>query len=245
MEESAYIMEAIAGVIFLIVGVRLFLLSRRTGQAPEYFISLTFLCWAFGYAIYDIPYAFVEGEESIAPYFSYPSLLLFNLGNISFALFTKVVFRKKQRWASWLVGAIVVCLVLGAVGAAWVGDWEQVDPIANFGYWPQLVGGLAPTFWMGVEGLAAYASARKRRKIGLCAPLTCHHFLLWGLAGSLWASLEIVVVAQDFIYLSAGEWSDVLGVVNGLLEIVPLGMMWLVFFPPAIYRRLIENETPA
>jgi hypothetical protein len=245
MEESAYIMEAIAGVIFLIVGVRLFLLSRRTGQAPEYFISLTFLSWGLGYALYDIPYAFIEGEESIAPYFSYPSMLLFNLGTISFALFTKVVFRKKQRWASWLVGAIVVCLVLGAVGSAWVGDWEQVDPIANFGYWPQLVGGLAPTFWMGAEGLAAYANARKRRKIGLCAPLTCHHFLLWGLAGSLWASLEIVVVAQDFIYLSAGEWSDVLGFVNGLLEIVPIGMMWLVFFPPAVYRRLIEYETPA
>jgi hypothetical protein len=245
MEESAYIMEAIAGVIFLIVGVRLFLLSRQTSQAPEYFISLTFLSWGLGYALYDIPYAFIEGEESIAPYFSYPSMLLFNLGTISFALFTKVVFRKKQRWASWLVGAIVVCLVLGAVGSAWVGDWEQVDPIANFGYWPQLVGGLAPTFWMGAEGLAAYANARKRRKIGLCAPLTCHHFLLWGLAGSLWASLEIVVVAQDFIYLSAGEWSDVLGVVNGLLEIVPIGMMWLVFFPPAVYRRLIEYETPA
>jgi hypothetical protein len=98
---------------------------------------------------------------------------------------------------------------------------------------------------MGVEGLAAYANARKRRRIGLCSPLVCHHFLLWGLAGSLWASLEIVVVAQDFIYMSAGEWSDVLGVVNGLLEIVPIGMMWLVFFSPAVYRRLIEYETPA
>jgi putative Ca2+/H+ antiporter (TMEM165/GDT1 family) len=167
------------------------------------------------------------------------------MGNLTFALFTKEVFRKKQRWAGWLVAAIAVCLILGLAGSAWVGDWEQVDPIANFGYWPQTVGGLAPALWMGVEGLAAYANARKRRRIGLCSPLVCHHFLLWGLAGSLWASLEIVVVAQDFIYMSAGEWSDVLGVVNGLLEIVPIGMMWLVFFSPAVYRRLIEYETPA
>ena len=245
MEESAYIMDAIAGVIFLIVGVRLFLLSRQTGQAPEYFIALTFLFWALGYALYDIPYAFVEAEESIAPYFSYPSMLVFNLGTISFALFTKVVFRKKQRWASWLVGAIVFCLVLGAVGSAWVGDWEQIDPIANFGYWPQIVGGLAPSVWMGTEGLLHYASARKRRKIGLCAPLTCHHFLLWGLAGTLWASLEFVIVAQDFIYLSAGDWSGALGIVNGLLEIVPIGMIWLAFFAPAGYRRWIEGAAPA
>ena len=126
-----------------------------------------------------------------------------------------------------------------------MGDWEQVDPLANPGYWPQTVGGLVPAVWMGVEGLARYINARKRLKIGLCAPLTCHHFLLWGLAGALWAILEIILVMQDFIYLSAGGWSGALGIVNGLLEIVPIGMMWLVFFPPAVYRRLIEYETPA
>jgi hypothetical protein len=94
---------------------------------------------------------------------------------------------------------------------------------------------------MGAEGLLHYANARKRLKVGLCAPLTCHHFLLWGLAGTLWAGLEIVVSIQDFIYLSAGDWSGALGIVNGLCEIVPIGMMWLVFFPPAGYRRWIEG----
>ncbi len=245
MDESAYIMEAIAGVVFLIVGVRLYLLSRQTGQAPEYFISLTFLFWGLCYALYDIPYAFIEGEESLAPFFSYTSVIAMNLGTISFALFTRNVFRRTERWALWLVVAISFCLVLGLIGTAWVGDWDQVDPIANFGYWPQIVGALAPSVWMGVEGLARYASARKRRKIGLCTPLTCHHFLLWGLAGALWASLEFVIVAQDFIYLSAGDWSNTLGIANGLLEIVPIGMVWLVFFPPAAYRRWIEGAAPA
>ncbi len=241
MEQNAYIMEAIAGVIFLIVGMRLFLLSRQTGQTPEYFIALTFLLWVVGYALYDIPFAFTEGDESVAPFFAYSSLLVFNLGNLVLALFTREVFRKKQRWAFWLVVAIAVCLVLGPAGSAWVGDWEQVDPIANPGYWPQAVGGLAPAVWMGIEGLLHYANARKRLKVGLCAPLICHHFLLWGLAGTLWAGLEIVVSIQDFIYLSAGDWSGALGIVNGLCEIVPIGMMWLVFFPPAGYRRWIEG----
>jgi hypothetical protein len=245
MEESAYIMEAIAGVILLIVGVRLYLLSRQTGHAPEYFLALMFVVWALGYALYDIPYAFTEGDESIAPFFSFSSLLAINLGNVFLALFTRDVFRKKQRWALWLVVAIAVCLVLGSAGTAWVGDWQQADPLANPGYWPQIVGGLAPAVWMGVEGLAHYASARKRLKIGLCAPLTCHHFLLWGIAGALWAALEIVLVAQDFIYLSAGDWSGALGIVNGLLEIVPIGMIWLVFFAPASYRRWIEGAAPA
>ena len=241
MDQNAYIMEAIAGVIFLIVGMRLYLLSRQTGHAPEYLIALTFLLWVVGYALYDIPFAFTEGDESVASFFAYSSLLAFSLGNVFLALFTKEVFRKKERWAFWLVVAIATCLALGAAGSAWVGDWEQVDPIANPGYWPLTVGGLAPAAWMGIEGLLHYANARKRLKVGLCAPLTCHHFLLWGLAGTLWAGLEIVVSIQDFIYLSAGDWSGALGVVNGLCEIVPIGMMWFVFFPPAGYRRWIEG----
>jgi hypothetical protein len=245
MEENAYIMDAIAGVIFLMVGVRLYWLSRQTGQAPEYFIALAFLVWALGYALYDIPYAFAEGDQSIAPFFAYTSLLAFNLGTVVLALFTREVFRKQQRWAGWLVVAIAVCLALGAAGSAWVGDWEQIDPLANPGYWPQTVGGLLPAIWMGVEGLAHYARARKRLKIGLCAPLACHHFLLWGLAGALWSILEIVVVMQDFVYLSAGDWSGVLGVVQGLLEIVAVAMIWLAFFAPAGYRRWIEGAAPA
>jgi hypothetical protein len=245
MEENAYIMDALAGAIFFIVGVRLYWLSRQTGQTPELFIALTFLLWALGYALYDIPYAFAEADQSIAPLYAYSSVLAFNLGTVAFALFTKEVFRKKQHWAGWLVVAIAVCLALGAAGSAWVSDWEQVNLLANPGYWPQIVGGLAPTVWMGIEGLAHYASARKRRRLGLCAPLICHHFLLWGLAGALWAILEIVMVMQDFIYLSAGDWSGALGIVQGLLEIVPVAFMWLVFFPPAGYRRWIEGAKPA
>jgi len=152
------------------------------------------------------------------------------------------VFRKKQPWAGWLVVAIAISLVFGAAGSAWVGDWAQLDPVANPGYWPQAVGALIPAVWMGVEGLAHYARAHKRLGVGLCSPLTCHHFLLWGLAGALWSGLEIVVVVQDFIYLSAGDWSAALGVLNGLLEFVAVAMIWLAFFTPFFYRRWIEGS---
>lgn len=245
MEQHAFIMEAIAGVILLVVGVRLSLLSRRARQMPEYLISLTFLLWALGYALYDIPYVFTEDDQSVASLFTYTSILAFNLGNVALAMFTKRVFRKQERWAGWLVFAIAVCFALGLVGSAWVGDWEQFDPVGNPGYWLQTVGDLAVPIWVGVEGLVHYARARKRLKIGLCTPLTCHHFLLWGLVGLLWSCLEVVIILQDFVYLGAGDWSVGLAIANGLLEIVPIGMIWLVFFAPAGYRRWIEGMAPA
>jgi len=245
MEEHAFIMELIAGAIFFCVGIRLYRLSRRTRQAPEYLVALTFVSWAFSFAIYDIPYLFTPEGEPAAPAAAYGSLLALNVGNIALALFTREVFRKGARWATWLVVAIALLLICGSAGTAWVGDWEQVNPVGNPGYWLQTVGGLAPSVWMCIEGFGQYGNARRRRKLGLCKPLTCQNFLLWGVAGALWAGLELVLIAQDHVYLNAGEWSGALGIANGLLEIVPIALMWLVFFPPAAYRRWIEASARA
>jgi hypothetical protein len=245
MEQHAFIMEATAGAILLIVGARLALLSRQTREVPERLISLAFLLWALGYALYDIPYVFTEGDESVAPFFAYTSILAFNVGNVVLAVFIKRVFRKEERWADWLVVAIAICFAVGLAGSAWVGDWEQYDPVGNPGYWPQTVGDYAVPAWMGFEGIAHYLKMRRRLEIGLCTPLACHHFLLWGLAGSLWVSLELVIVLQDFVYLSAGDWSVALAIANGLLELVPIGMIWLIFFAPAGYRRWIDGAAPA
>jgi hypothetical protein len=245
MEEHAFIMELIAGVAFFCVGIRLYRLSRRTRQAPEYLVALTFVSWAFSFAIFDIPYLFTPEGESVAPAAAYGSLLALNVGNVALALFTREVFRKGERWATGLVVAIALLVICGSVGTAWVGDWEQINPVANPGYWLQTVGGLAPSVWMGIEGFGQYRNALRRRKLGLCEPLTCQNFLLWGVAGALWAGLELVLTAQDHVYLNAGEWSGALGIANGLLEIVPIAIMWLVFFPPAAYRRWIEGAAPA
>jgi hypothetical protein len=245
MEQNAYVMEAIAGVIFLVLGVRLYRLSRRSVQLSDSYIGLALLTWALGYALYDIPYAFAEPDELIPPLFSFSSMLAFNLGNVFLAMFTQELFRKHDHWAGWLVVAIAVCLLLGAAGAVWSGDWEQVDPLENFGYWLQTLANLVPAAWLGFEGLSHFFNTRRRLVLGFLEPFPCHRIFLLGLASALWAALEIVIVIQDFIYINVGDWSGVLGVANGLLEIVPIVILWLAFFPPARYRRWVEVKAPA
>jgi hypothetical protein len=245
MEQNAYVMEAIAGVIYLVLGLRLCWRSRRSVRLSDSFIGLALLTWALGYALYDIPYAFVESDELIPPLFSFTSILAFNLGNVILAMFTQEVFRKRDHWAGWLVVAIAVCLLLGAVGAVWSGDWELIDPLENFGYWPQTLANLVPTAWLGYEGITHFFNTRRRLALGFGEPLDRHHILLLGLAGALWAVLELVIVVQDFVYINVGDWSGALGIANGLLEIVPMIILWMAFFPPAPYRRWIERTAPA
>jgi hypothetical protein len=245
MEQNAYIMDALTGIICLVLGVRLYRRSRQSSQLPEQFLGITLMIWAAGYALYDIPYAFVESDEVISPFFSYTSLLTFSMGNVVLAIFAKEVFRKRENWAGWVVVAIAVGALLGATGSAWAGDWEQVDPFDNPGYWPQSLTNLVPSLWLGVDGLAHFFGARRRVALGFEQPLIRHRILLLGLAGTLWSLLEVVILIQDFIYINMGDWSVMLGIVNGLLEIVPITMLWLAFCPPAAYRRWIEGAAPA
>jgi hypothetical protein len=101
---------------------------------------------------------------------------------------------------------------------------------------------MAPMVWMGIEGLLRYRKTRARRRLGLCEPLTCNRFLLWGLTGALWVSLEVVSTGQYIDYELTQRWTYSWDLVVGLLEILPVGVIWFVFFPPAWYRVWIEKR---
>jgi len=241
MDTSAYVGEIIAGFVFFFVGVRLYLLSRRTGHLPETLIAVSFLLWTLSYALWDIPFAFVDSEELVPAVCSYGSLIALASGTVVFAFFIRAVFRPAARWAMGLVAAIAIGNLAGVVGMACMGDWEGTNPLANPWYWLEFFGSVAPSTWMGAEGFAQYFKTRRRLKLGLCEPMACNRFLLWGIAGALWVILEAVVTANDLVYAHTGQWSELLGVGMAFFEVVPIAIVWFVFFPPEFYCRWIEG----
>ena len=240
-EYVYYIGDNLAWLVYLIVGVRLFALSVRNAQTPDRLLSVTFLLWALNYLLYNIPSLFFYGEAVLPPLFAFGSAVTLYLGTITFAIFTRAVFRNQERWAVWLVAGTVGCLIVGAAGSVWVGDWGGDYPLSHPWWWVTRLGRAAPLVWMAAEGLAQYVRARRRRQLGLCTPLVCNRFLLWGLAGALWVILEFVEVADYIAYQSTGQYSDSLFVLVGWLEAVPGGIIWLVFFPPTFYRNWINR----
>jgi len=240
MEEGAYLESAIAGLIYLVAGVRLYRFSVRTGGAPERLLSVSLLLWGLSFPLYDLPDLLVD--ESMSTPFSFASRLVLHMGTIAFLLFTRTVFRSGESWATWLVAGTIVCLVVGVGGSVWVGDWEGFYPLSNPWYWLEWVGRIAPMAWMGIEGLVQYRKTRARRRLGLCDPLVCNRFLLWSLTGTFWVILELVVTAQNIDYEITQQWAPSLDFVVSLLEILTVAVIWFVFFPPASYRNWIENR---
>jgi hypothetical protein len=242
VETFTYIGEIFAGLVYLVVGIRLYALSVRNAQIPDRLLGVTFLFWALNYFLYDIPVLFFYGEAQLPPLFSIGSACTLYLANITFAVFTRAVFRGQERWALWLVAGIVGCLIIGVAGSVWVGDWSGEYPLSHPWWWLARVGSAAPSVWMAAEGFTQYSKARRRRRLGLCAPQLCNRYLLWGLAGALWLFLEVVDGAQYIAYQSTGQWSDSLTVLVACFEIAPAGIIGLVFFPPTFYQNWINNR---
>jgi len=238
MTYNAYYAEVTAMAVFIVMGIRLHRVCAQTHGLPERCLSAAFLLWALGYILWDVPVVLTQDTWLLARC-AFGGRIAIHLGTIALALFIRAVFRPDSRWAFWFVIAIAVSLLGGAANSARMGDWMGERPFAYASYWIELVAEVAPSVWMAAEGMIAYESAKKRLRLGLCDALSCNRFLLWGLAGAIWAALEIVTFAQEYEIATAGSQSFFFDLSMGVCEFVPALLVWLAFFPPAAYRNWI------
>ncbi len=241
MEESAYIGSVVAGLVYFALGARLVWLGIRTGSTPERLLGLSFLMWGLSYLFWIIPIA-LPSQSAAESQLLLGGRILNNLGNVVIACFTLVAFRSRSTWAKWLVAMIATFMTIGTVGSIWVGDPEGVDPLTNAWWWLEWIGVIAPSIWIGVEGLHHYGITRPRVRLGLCTPIANHRFLLLGLAGVFWTLLEFVIVGQFVEFWASGFWSSQLDLMVGFGDIVALAMIWLAYLPPATYQRWVARS---
>jgi hypothetical protein len=131
-------------------------------------------------------------------------------------------------------------LVVGTVGSSWGGDPEGVEPLTNVWWWLEWIGTIAPSIWIGAEGLHHFGTSRPRVRLGLCEPIVGHRYLLWGIAGIFWALLDLVTVSHYVEFWATGSWSATWDIFIGFCEIAALAMIWLAYFAPAVYQRKIN-----
>jgi hypothetical protein len=239
VEESAYIGSAAAGLVYFVLGARLVRLGIRARSTAEWLLGLIFLLWMLTYA-FRVSAIVLQGQPSLESQFYIASHIATVLGEIGFAYFPLLAFRRGSTWAQWLSTSIAICLVVGAAGSIWAGDPETIEPLTNAWWWPEWIGETATAAWIGVEGLHHYGTSRSRVHLGLCKPIVGHRYLLWGIAGVFWTLLQFVVVGQYVEFWATQSWSATLDNLVGFCEIAALAMIWLAYFAPAAYQRKIN-----
>ncbi len=242
MEDHAYIGELLAGIVYLIVGIRLFRLGQRTQEVPERLLAAMFLFTGASYVVYSMVY--LPGLESLWTPLSFAGRVIYIGPPILLAVFTRQVFRPEGPWAAWLVYGIAVLMIGGVGGSALGGDWEGFSP-SNGWFWLEWVGFTVPFCWAGTEAFVQYRQARRRVRLGFCATGVCNRYLLWALFGALQACLCLALLAQYAEYETTSQFTATWDILIGGLEIVSVTVISLVFFPPAFYRRWINGVAAA
>jgi hypothetical protein len=247
MEDAAYYLsESVIALAFLCVAAGLLHRSLRTQAAPERLLGATFLLWGLSYPLYVVPEALGVEELVMAP-FANASRISWQVGSAMLALFVKKAFRDSDPLATWLVGGVAALLVCGGMGSVWVGDYGGDYPLANPFWWLEWVGGGIPLVWITMEASVYYAKLRQHRWLGEGDALLCNRMGLWCIVGVFWVMVECVTATQYFIYEATQRWLDSLGFAVAALELSAVAMIWLVFYPPDVYRRWVnrvENSHP-
>jgi hypothetical protein len=243
MEESAFIGGVVAGLFYFVVGFSLIRLSWQSQRPPDLLLGMSFFLWGLSYACWQIPIA-TANQPLTQPLF-FAGRIFTHAGTIFFASFTWVEFRNHSRWAKYLVFAIAISLLVGVAASIAVGDWEGIRPISNAWWWVEWAASLVAMSWVGVEGFIEYPKARKRVQMGLCDPLVCNRFLIWGITGVATAIYSWVLMHQTTGFESNGSWSIPLDRVNGTIEVATVALVYLIYFPPRFYQRWVAGAAPA
>ena len=126
------------------------------------------------------------------------------------------------------------------------GDWAMLGENGSSFYWFSRIAGSLTSLWMGLEATWEYARSRRRRKIGLCDPITSNRFALWAIAASIWFFMEIGIIVQA---QGIGQGvSEVLAIAipfEAAFEALGAFLLGLGFFPPEFYRRWVQGSHPA
>lgn len=245
MEDAAYLFELLAGLFYLGAAVPLLRRAKQSDRAAEKLLGITFLLFGISYVFYELPYV-LQSDALLVP-LSVTGHVIWAVAGLTTGLFTRLVFHPDKAWATRLIAVNLVLLAAGFVVSGINGDWEGMAPLTNPGYWLAATGHVLPCVWVGIAGLTQYANARRRVRLGLCDPVVCNRFLLFGLFGVmqiLTIMFEIPMYIEFEKTASVSEWMDQ---VLGALEMVTILCIWLAFFPPAAYRGWImgERTTPA
>ncbi len=239
MLDGAWIGQLIAGIFYLVIGIQLARLASRTGERPERLLSNMFFFTSVSYILYLIP--LIVPLEALWTPFNFAGRVSYLPAPILVALFTRDVFRSGSRVSTAIVYLTAVLLVVGVGGSAMIGDWEGFE-LGNPFFWMEWAGFTLPFAWAGVEAFGQYSPSLRRQRLGLCDRMTSNRLLLWGFFGLAQVAYSLVLLQMYANYETTQVFSPFLDRILGVLEMIALALIWLVFFPPRFYRRLVSGS---
>lgn len=191
------------------VGIRLVVLSRRTGQAPERYIGFGMLAFAgIAYPLFLVGVAADGGlpfplgiAVSLGAHAAYFTCL------VMLALFTRMVFRRESKWGFIAVGVLALIELVGAGSSLSVslqGSREALILSPAYRWGGALISGSYGLvfLWASIEAFIYRSALMRRLALGLADPVVVNRFTVWILGTGAACAIDVGLVLANGLGLN-------------------------------------------
>jgi hypothetical protein len=248
MEELRALGGGLHLAVGAVVGCRLLRRASRHEVVPELLLGLAFVCAVALGAPLEMGGS-AAGRASASAWAGTAlaaGKLLTLVGLAAYVCFTWRVFRPHDAWAGPAATAVIALQLVAFLGFAYEGAFVSGRAEGGF-YWLELGARAAVPAWACAEALRARAMLLRRALLGLEAdPLVPNRLALWAVV----AAAGLAMLGASSLPHLVGPEHPLRGV--GVEQILYLASAltaslatWLCFFPPAWYRRWLEEQAGA
>ncbi len=181
-------------------------------------------------------------EGDWAPLFSWVVVAngLIALGVIALSVGIWRIYRVMDLWAGVLCAALSLWVLAGWLWTS-LGQTLPTTVAPTISNVCFVAARSAIYLWGAYESVAFHRLMRRRVALGLADPVVAHQILMWGFFSLAMGTLAIVSLAAGLVLREAyAQWTPALFITPATTLVASI-CLWLGFFPPAFYRRMIAG----
>jgi len=226
-----------------IVGIRLVLLSRKTGGLPEFvFGGGLAVIVGLGYPLILTGRGAVHDAPDQARWLMALAAIPMSIGWTAVWVFTWRVFRPDSSLARWTcfgaMGAMALFASLTIYRCMTVVDPASLD-FGELAFTGTAFVAMASYLWGCVESARYYGMMKKRLKLGLADPVVTNRILLWTLVMVFSLISTGIPTAASTLGVNSIESAPVM-LAAALAGLLCSASLWLAFIPPAAYLKRVQ-----
>lgn len=232
--ENAYLADAVAGLLHMVMAYLLIRLGSRSRGSPERLLGVFFLLVGFSYAVTNVPLA-MHLDTWVVPS-TFVSRLFYAASVVCLAQFARRTFYDEDSLGQWLQWVSILLMAIGLSISAIQGDWTGYSPLYSVGFWFEWVGQLIPFAWLGLAGLVESGKVHRRVKMGLSHPLVRHRFVFLCVFGLAQICAFFIMAAMYIVYETQNLWSAKMDLIYATTEVTAVVIIGIAYFPPGFLR---------
>jgi len=240
VQQFASLAGLVTLALSIFVGARLLYAAARTRRPPEVAMGIYQALVVGAIVIYAVLRARAATTADWMQFFGWVVVAngMIALGVVALAVGIRRIYRVSDAWAAPLCMGLSTWVLVGWIWTS-LGDALPTTVAPTWQNACFVAARSSVYMWGAVESVRFHRMMRRRVALGLADPVVAHQVLMWGLFSLCMGTLAVASLAAGVILGDAYPTSTLALLITPTVSLAASICLWLGFFPPAFYRRLV------